>query len=84
MVPDIILEEEEYSFYQWADKYNQWDNISYAPVEGIETGSHTFNVDNSVFNLTKTKHDRKLMTRIVSEVSTSNNKSNSYIGEHQK
>ena len=34
-------------------------------------GSHTFAGDTSVFNLTKTKHNSKLKTRIVSEVSTS-------------
>ena len=45
-------------------------------------GSHTFNDDTNVFNLTKTKYNRKSKTRIVSEVSTSN-KSNFYIGRCQ-
>ena len=84
LVPNIILKEEEYGFYQWADKYDQWDNNPYTPVERNKTGgSHIFNVDNSVFNLTKTKHNRKLKTKIVSEVSTSNNKSDFYIGKCQ-
>ena len=51
LVPDIILEEEEDDFYQWADNYNQWDNTSYKPVEWDETEvSHTFNVGNSAFS----------------------------------
>ena len=36
LVFDIILEEEEEeeedSFYQWADKYDQWDNNPYTLV----------------------------------------------------
>ena len=84
LVPTIILDEEEDDFYQWAENYDQWDNNPYTPVEGNETGgSHTFNVDNSVFNLTKTEQNRKSKTRIVSEVSTSNNKSDFYIGKRQ-
>ena len=56
LVPDIILEEEEDSFYQWADRYDQWDNTSYTPVEEDDAeGSYTFNVDNCDFNLTKIK-----------------------------
>ena len=75
--------EEEDSFYQWIDKYNQWDNNSYTPVEGKEmVGLHTFNVDTSVFNLTKTKQKRESKTRIVSEVSTPD-KSIVYIRERQ-
>ena len=84
MVPGIILEEEEDGFYQWADKYEQWDNNPYTPEERNETGgSPTFNTDNNVFNLTKTKHNRKSKTRIVSEVFTSNIRSDFYIGERQ-
>ena len=83
LVPDIILEEEEDDFYQWTDKYDQWENNPYTPAEGNEMGgSHTFNVDNNVFDLTKTKHNRKSKTRIVSEVSTSD-KSDFYIGKRQ-
>ena len=83
LVPDSILEEED-SFCQWADKYDQWDNNPYTPMKEDETeGSDTFNVDNSVFNLTKTKHNRKLTSKIVSEVSKSNNKSELYIDKHQ-
>ena len=60
-VPNIILEEVEDGFYQWADKYDQLDNNPYTSVERNEMGgSHIFNVDNNVFNLIKTKHKRKL------------------------
>ena len=84
LVPDIILEEEEDGFYQWADNYDQWDNNPYTPVEGNEAGgSHTFNVDNDVFNVIKTKHNGKSRTRIVNEVTTSNIKSDFYIGKCQ-
>ena len=86
MVPKIILEEDKENFYQWAGNYNydQWDNTSYTPVGEDEIGdSHTFNVDNSVFNITKTKRNGKLKTRIVSEVSELSNKLNFYIGERQ-
>ena len=44
---------------------------------------HIFNIDNHVFNITKTKQDGILKTRTVSELSESNNKSNFYIGERQ-
>ena len=51
-------------------------------MEGDEIeGSHTFNADNSVFNFTKTKHNGKSKTRIVSEVPESNNRTDFYIGE---
>ena len=85
LVPDIILkEEEEDGFYQWADKYDQRDINPYTPMEGDETGgSRTFNIDKSVFNLTKTKQNGKSKIRIVSEVSESNNKSDLYIGKCQ-
>ena len=57
-MPNIILEEEEDGFHQWADQYDQWDNTSYTPVEEDDVGgSHTFNVDNHVFNVTKIKRD---------------------------
>ena len=79
LAPDIILEEEEEDgFYEWADNYDQWNNT------GNKTGgSHIFNSDDCVFNLTKTKQNKKLKTRIVSEVSESNNKSDFYIGKRQ-
>ena len=85
MVPDIILEEED-SFYQWVDKYDhdQWDNNPYTPMKGNEMGgSYTFNVDNSAFNLTKTKHNGELKTRIVNKVSISHNKPDFYISKRQ-
>ena len=44
--------------------------------------SHTFTGGTDVFNLTKTKHNEKSKTRIVSEISTSN-KSDFNIGKHQ-
>ena len=84
LVPNIILEEEEDGFYQWAGKYELWNNKPYAPTKGNAMwGSHTFNVDSSVFNLTKTKHNRESKTRIVSEVSTSHNKLDFYICKRQ-
>ena len=76
-----ILEEKEEWFYQWADNYDVWNNDSYTPTKSTEMrGSHTFIGDTGIFNLTKTKHNGKLKTRIVSEVSTSN-KSNFYISK---
>ena len=84
LVPNIILEEEKDSFYQWTDNYDQWDNTSYTPVDKDKTGGfHTLNIDNCVFNITKTKHNGKSKTSIVSEVSESNNKSGFYIGKRQ-
>ena len=78
MATDIILEEEEDGFHKWADNYDQWDST------GSKTGSfYTFNGDNCVFNLTKSKHNRKSKTRIVSEVSESSNKPDFYIGKRQ-
>ena len=83
LVPAIILEEED-GFYKWADKYDIWDSNLYTPTKGNEMrGSHTFNVNNSVYNFTKTKHNGKSKTRIVNEVSTSNKKSDFYISERQ-
>ena len=77
-----VLEEKEEWFYQLADNYDVWNN-SYTPTKGNEMGgSHTFTGDTGVFNLTKTKHNGKSKTRIVSEASTSN-KSDFYIGKGQ-
>ena len=60
MVPNIILEEED-GIYQWAKNYEQCDNTSYTPVEEDGMGEYyTFNVDNCVFNITKTKKTRNL------------------------
>ena len=54
LVPNIVLEEKEDWFYQWNNNYYMWDNNPYTPTKGYKMGvSHTFNVDNSVFNLTK-------------------------------
>ena len=70
-----VLEEKEKWLYQWADNYDAWNNDSYTPTKGNEMrGSHTFTGDTGVFNLTKTKHNRRSKTRIMSEVSTSNKK----------
>ena len=47
--------------------------ITLTPTKEHETGgSHTFNDDTSVFNLTKTKNNSKLKIKNMSEVSTSN------------
>ena len=53
LATDIILEEEkEDGFHKWTDNYDQWDST------GSKTGrSRTFNNNNHVFNLTKTKHN---------------------------
>ena len=81
--PNSVLEEKEEWFYQWAVNYDVWNNNSFIPTKGNEMeGSHQFNGNTSVFNLTKTKYNGKLKTRIVGEISTSN-KSEFYIGERQ-
>ena len=78
-----ILEKKEIQFYQWADNYDVWNNNSYTPTKGNEMrGYHSFTGDTSVFNSTKTKHNGKSKTRIVSEVSISN-KSDFYINKRQ-
>ena len=84
LIPDIILEEQEDGFYQWVDQYDQWDNKSYTPVEeGDVGGSHTFNVDNRVFNIKKIKQNGTSKTRTVSELSESSNKSDFYVSKRQ-
>ena len=76
LVPDIILEEEDDGFHQWADQCDQWDNISYSPINEDDVGGpNTFNVDNHVFNITKIKRDGPLKTRAVRALSESSNKS---------
>ena len=68
MVPNIILEEED-SFNQWTDNYDQWNNTSSTPVEEDKMeSSHIFNVDNSVLNITNTKQNEKSKIIIVSEL----------------
>ena len=68
----------------WADKYDVWNDYSQTSTNENEPGSsHTFKGNNSVFKLTKTKHNGKSKTRIMSEVPTSI-KSDFYIGERQK
>ena len=57
---------------------------TYKPVsEDDMGGSHTFNVDNYVFNITKIKLDGTLKTRAVSELSELSNKLDFYIGKRQ-
>jgi len=69
MVPDIIVEEED-GFYQWADQYDQWDAASYTPVTDDDVGgTHTFNLDNPSFNLTKIKRDGTFKTKVGSKLS---------------
>ena len=71
-------------FYEWADTHDEWNNYYYTPTEENESGSlHTFTGDDSILKLTKTKHNRKSTTRLMSEVPTSV-KSDFYIGERQK
>ena len=85
VAPNIILEEEEDDgIYQWADNYDQWDTTSYTPITNNDMGgSHLCNVDNPVFNLIKTKHDRTSKTRVGSKLSASSAKSDFYIGKRQ-
>ena len=84
MVPDIILEEEDDGFYQWADQHNQWDDTLYTPVEEDDVrGSHTFNVDSRVFKITKIKRNETLKTRTVSKLFELSNKLDFYIGDRQ-
>ena len=78
-----MAEEKEGWFYEWADKYDVGNDFSYTPAKENDPGSsHTFTGDNSIFKLTKTKHNRRLKSRLVSEVPTSV-KSGFYIGKHQ-
>ena len=79
-----IVEEKEGWFYEWVDKYGAWNDYSYTPTKENEPGSsHTFTGDDSIFKLTKTKHNEKSKTRLMSEVPASV-KSNCYISERQK
>ena len=79
-----IVEEKKGWFYERADTYDEWNDYYHTPTEKNETGSsHTFTGDNNIFELTKTKHNGKSKTRLVSEVSTSV-KSDFYIGKRQK
>ena len=55
-----IVEEKEEWFYGLADKYDVCNDYSYTPTKENEPGSsHTFTGDNSIFKLTKTKHNGK-------------------------
>ena len=61
-----------------------WNDYSYTPTKDNESGSsHTFTSDDNIFKLTKTKHNGRSKTRLVSEVPTSV-KWDFYIGERQK
>ena len=78
-----VLEEKQEWFYQWADNYDVRNSDSHSTMNRIEMGgSHIFTSNIDVFNLIKTKHNGKSKTRIVGEVSTSN-ESDFYIGECQ-
>ena len=78
-----VVEQKGGWFYKWADNYDMWNDYSYTPTKQNELGSpHTFTGDNSIFKLTKTKHNRKSKVRIMSEVTTTN-KSDFYIGKRQ-
>ena len=79
-----IVEEKEIWFYGWAGTYDECNNYYHTATEENEPGSsHAFTGDDSIFKLTKTKHNGKLKTRLVSEVPTSV-KSDFYIGKRQK
>ena len=53
-----ILEEKEGWFYEWADMYDVWNSYYYTLTEENEPESlHTFTSNDSIFKLTKTKHD---------------------------
>ena len=78
-----IVEEKEGWVYGWASKYDVWKNYPCIPTKENEPGSsHTFKGDDSIFKLTKTKHNGRSKIRLVSEVPTSI-KSDFYIGERQ-
>ena len=67
-----IVEEKEGWFYEWADKYDVWNDYSNTSTNKNEpSSSHTFTGNNRIFKLTKTKHNRKSKTRIISEEPTS-------------
>ena len=79
-----IVEEKEEWFYEWVDTYDEWNDYYYTPTGENEPGSsHPFTGDNSIFKLTKTKHNGKSKTRFVSEVPTSV-ELDFYIGKRQK
>ena len=53
-----IVEEKEGLFYELADTYDEWNNYYDTPTEENEPGSsQMFMGDNSIFELTKTKHN---------------------------
>ena len=55
-----ILEEKEGWFYEWADTYHEWNKYYYIPMKENKSGSsHTFTDKDSIFKLTKTKHNGK-------------------------
>ena len=89
-----IVEENEDSFYDWVDTYDEWNGYYHTPTEKDESGSsHTFTGDNNIFRkftgdndiytITRIKQDGTSKTRIVSETSTSMN-SDFYTGKLQK
>ena len=55
-----IVEEKEGWFYRWTDKYDMWNDDSHTSTnENEPSSSHTFTGNNSIFKLTKTKHNGK-------------------------
>ena len=79
-----IVEEKEGWFYGLADTYDEWNNYCYTPTEENKPGSsHMFTGDDSIFKFTKTKHNGRSKTRLVSEAPTSV-KSDFYIDKCQK
>lgn len=83
----IVVVEEEDGFCQFADQYNQWDTTPYTPVANDDMrSSDIFTLDNSLFKLTKIKHDERSKTRVVKklfELGNKSVKSDFYIRKHQ-
>ena len=53
-----IVKENEGWFYGWVDTYDEWNNYYYTPTKENEPrSSHMFTGDDSIFKLTKTKHN---------------------------
>ena len=49
-----IVEENDNSFYEWMDTYDEWNGYYHTPTEEYESGSsHTFTGDNNTFTIEK-------------------------------
>ena len=66
------MKENEGWYYEWADKYDVWNDHSYKHMKKNEPGtSHTLMDDNSILKFTKTKHNGRSKTSPMNEVRTS-------------